>query len=60
VLSAERQLASRTARIGVQTADLFPRVSLSGFLGFTASRGSQIGSRLHKPGAGPEHHLGGV
>ncbi|CRO72811.1 Toluene efflux pump outer membrane protein TtgI precursor [Pseudomonas aeruginosa] len=26
------------------TADLFPRVSLSGFLGFTAGRGSQIGS----------------
>ncbi|MDH1104417.1 TolC family protein, partial [Pseudomonas mosselii] len=24
--------------------DLFPRVSLSGFLGFTAARGSQIGS----------------
>ena len=44
VLSAERQLAAQTARIGVQTADLFPRVSLSGFLGFTASRGSQIGS----------------
>ncbi|WP_268796550.1 efflux transporter outer membrane subunit [Pseudomonas huanghezhanensis] len=44
VLSAERQLAAQTARIGVQTADLFPRVSLSGFLGFTASRGSQLGS----------------
>ena len=44
VLSAERQLAAQTARIGVQTADLFPRVSLSGFLGFTARRGSQIGS----------------
>ncbi|MNZ52619.1 Toluene efflux pump outer membrane protein TtgI precursor [compost metagenome] len=26
------------------TADLFPRVSLGGFLGFTAGRGSQIGS----------------
>src|SRR3546814_4679561 len=26
------------------TADLFPRVSLSGFLGFVAGRGSQIGS----------------
>jgi len=44
ILSAERQLAAQTARIGVQTADLFPRVSLSGFLGFTASRGSQLGS----------------
>ncbi|MFJ3522534.1 efflux transporter outer membrane subunit [Pseudomonas sp. NPDC090203] len=44
VRSAERQLAAQTARIGVQTADLFPRVSLSGFLGWTASRGSQLGS----------------
>ncbi|WP_458127815.1 efflux transporter outer membrane subunit [Pseudomonas sp. Z2-11] len=44
VLSAERQLAAATARIGVAKADLFPRVSLSGFLGFTAGRGSQIGS----------------
>lgn len=44
IRSAERQLAAATARIGVATADLFPRVSLSGFLGFTAGRGSQIGS----------------
>lgn len=44
VRSAERNLAAATARIGVATADLFPRVSLSGFLGFTAARGSQIGS----------------
>jgi multidrug efflux system outer membrane protein len=44
VLAAERRLASSTADIGVATADLFPRVSLSGFLGFTAGRGSQIGS----------------
>ncbi|WP_285425367.1 MULTISPECIES: efflux transporter outer membrane subunit [unclassified Pseudomonas] len=54
VLSAERQLAAQTARIGVQTADLFPRVSLSGFLGFTASRGSQIGSSAAQAwGLGP-------
>lgn len=44
VRSAERQLAAATANVGVATADLFPRVSLSGFLGFTAARGSQIGS----------------
>jgi multidrug efflux system outer membrane protein len=44
VRSAERKLAAATANIGVATADLFPRVSLSGFLGFTAARGSQIGS----------------
>lgn len=44
VMSAERKLAAATASIGVATADLFPRVSLSGFLGFTAARGSQIGT----------------
>ncbi len=37
-------MAASTADVGVATADLFPRVSLSGFLGFTAGRGSQIGS----------------
>lgn len=41
---AERQLAAATANIGVATADLFPRVSMSGFLGFTAGRGSQLGA----------------
>jgi multidrug efflux system outer membrane protein len=44
VRAAERQLAAATANVGVATADLFPRVSLTGFLGFTAGRGSQIGS----------------
>ncbi|MBI3775180.1 MAG: efflux transporter outer membrane subunit [Gammaproteobacteria bacterium] len=40
---AERQLAASTARIGVATADLFPRVTLSGFLGFVATSGSGLG-----------------
>ncbi len=31
IISAERKLAAATARIGVAKADLFPRVSLSGF-----------------------------
>ncbi|UVE19731.1 TolC family protein [Pseudomonas sp. LS44] len=44
IRSAERRLAAATANVGVATADLFPRVSLSGFLGFTAGRGSQLGS----------------
>ena len=44
IRAAERQLAAATANIGVATADLFPRVSMSGFLGFTAGRGSQLGS----------------
>ncbi len=43
IRAAERQLAAATANVGVATADLFPRVSLSGFLGFIAGRGSQIG-----------------
>ncbi len=33
VRSAERQLASQTARIGVAEANLYPRFSLSGFFG---------------------------
>ncbi|MCC6075798.1 efflux transporter outer membrane subunit [Pseudomonas sp. GCM10022188] len=41
---AERQLAAATANVGVATADLFPRVSVAGFLGFTAGRGSQLGA----------------
>lgn len=44
VIAAERRLAAATADVGVATADLFPRVSLSGFLGFIAGRGSQIGA----------------
>ena len=31
---AERELAAATARVGVATADLFPRVHVSGFVGF--------------------------
>lgn len=44
VRAAERQLAAATAEVGVATADLFPRVSVAGFLGFTAGRGSQLGA----------------
>lgn len=41
VHAAERQLAAHMAEVGAATADLFPRISLTGFLGFTAARGSQ-------------------
>ncbi len=34
VRAAERQLAAATARVGVATADLFPRVNFTGFVGF--------------------------
>lgn len=37
IQSAERDLAALTARIGVATADLFPRVTLGGSLGFLAT-----------------------
>jgi multidrug efflux system outer membrane protein len=46
IRSAERQLAAATADVGVATADLFPQVSMGGFLGFTAGRGSQLGSSV--------------
>jgi NodT family efflux transporter outer membrane factor (OMF) lipoprotein len=40
---AERDLASQTALIGVATADLYPRFSLNGFLGFdTGSIGDLV------------------
>ncbi|MFO0836617.1 MAG: efflux transporter outer membrane subunit [Phycisphaerales bacterium] len=35
---AERQLAAATARVGVATADLYPRIALSGTLGVQSSQ----------------------
>jgi outer membrane protein, multidrug efflux system len=40
IRAAERRLAAATERHGVATASLFPQVSLSGFVGFLAGRGS--------------------
>ncbi len=37
IRAAERSLAAATARIGVQTADLFPRVTFNGNVGLQAS-----------------------
>jgi multidrug efflux pump len=43
VRRAERALAEASAREGIAAADLFPRISISGFLGFLAGRGSLFG-----------------
>ncbi len=37
LIAAERELAAATAQIGVATADLFPRLSLTGLLGLNAA-----------------------
>jgi NodT family efflux transporter outer membrane factor (OMF) lipoprotein len=43
---AEREIAAATARIGVATADLFPRFSLTGSFGFQSS---QVGQLMDSP-----------
>ena len=43
IRSAERALAAATARIGLAKADLFPRLSLSGFIGFIAGDADDLG-----------------
>lgn len=43
VAAAERQLAAATARIGVATAELYPRINLSGLLGLNAPTFSALG-----------------
>lgn len=48
VRAAERRLAAATARIGVATADLFPRISLRGFAGFLAGDFSGLVNGDHK------------
>ena len=44
VRAAERRLAAAAAREGVAYAELFPRVTISGFLGLVAGRGSLFGT----------------
>ena len=41
--AAERNLAAATERVGIATADLFPRVSFTGFVGFLSGDTSQLG-----------------
>jgi multidrug efflux system outer membrane protein len=43
IRAAERRLAASTAQVGVATADLFPRVSFRGEIGFAASSVDDIG-----------------
>jgi outer membrane protein TolC len=47
---AERRLAAATARVGVATADLFPRLSLSGFVGFLAAMPAAWSMATTRPG----------
>jgi multidrug efflux system outer membrane protein len=44
IRAAERVLAAATARIGVATADLFPRVFFNGNIGFAANQLSGLGN----------------
>ncbi|MGX9719909.1 efflux transporter outer membrane subunit [Stenotrophomonas acidaminiphila] len=48
VRAAERRLAAATARVGVATADLFPRLSLSGFVGFLGGDASGLVNGANK------------
>jgi multidrug efflux system outer membrane protein len=43
VRAAERRLAAATGREGVAAADLYPRVTVTGFLGLLAGRGNLFG-----------------
>ncbi|HZH08578.1 MAG TPA: efflux transporter outer membrane subunit [Lautropia sp.] len=55
LVQAERQLAAATANVGVATADLFPRISLTGLIGVSGLRLGALGesgSQQHSFGAG--------
>jgi len=54
IQAAERNLAQATAQVGVNTADLFPKVSLNGNIGFAADSFSQLdASGAFNYGIGP-------
>jgi multidrug efflux system outer membrane protein len=48
IRAAERDLAASTARIGVAKAELFPRLSLSGFIGFIAGDADELGESISR------------
>jgi multidrug efflux system outer membrane protein len=55
VRRAERQIAAATARVGVATAELFPKFTLTGTLGFDATKLTHIAdwsSRFYSLGPG--------
>ena len=54
VRQAERQLAAQTARIGVATADLYPKFTLSGSIGLEALSLSNLSSRRLTVTGGPQ------
>ena len=61
VRAAERQLAAATAREGVVAADLYPRITLTGFLGLLAGRGNLFDvRRLARVGGDAGVELGGI
>jgi outer membrane protein, multidrug efflux system len=43
IRAAERELAAATARVGLAKADLFPRLTLTGFIGFIAGDAGDLG-----------------
>ncbi|HEX6096673.1 MAG TPA: efflux transporter outer membrane subunit [Thermoanaerobaculia bacterium] len=45
VRAAERRLAAAAAREGIAAAEMYPRITLTGFLGLLAGRGSLFGDR---------------
>ena len=53
IRTAERALAAATARIGVETADLFPRVTFNGRVAFEASEISGFGGGSDTYSFGP-------
>ena len=48
VRAAERELAAATAHIGVAKADLFPRLTIGGFIGFIAGDAADLGESANR------------
>lgn len=48
IQAAERQLAAATARVGVRTAEMFPEISVSGFIRLIGTGGVDFGSSAGK------------